>query len=58
MRLKLFDVVVSPCILFGLNAVPIHAAFREKFNITHRKMLRRIVGWRRVPDEPWNETMT
>ena len=57
LRLKLFDAVVSPCVLFGLGALPMYATLREKVDITQRKMLRRIVGWRRIPEEPWNETM-
>ena len=57
LRLKLFDAVVSPCVLFGLGALPMYATLREKVDITQRKMLRRIVGWRRIPDEPWDITM-
>ena len=57
LRLKLFDAVVSPCVLFGLGALPMYATLREKVDITLRKMLRRIVGWRRIPDEPWDITM-
>ena len=26
-------------------------------DVTQRKMLRRIVGWRRIPEEPWDITM-
>ena len=56
-RLKLFDSVISPCILFGLGALPIHQHFQDQVDITQRKMLRKIIGWRRVPDEPWDITM-
>ena len=58
LRLKLFDSVVSPCVLFGLGALPIHQQCQEKVDITQRKMLRRIVGWRRIPEEEWSVTMS
>ena len=30
LRLKLFDAAVSPCINFGLNALPLHQKMQEK----------------------------
>ena len=57
LRLKLFDAVVSPCVVFGLGALPMYDRCQEKLDITLRTMLRKIVGWRRVPEEPWDVTM-
>ena len=57
LRLKLFDSVVSPCVLFGMGALPIHQYYQDQIDITQRKMLRRIVGWARLPNEEWAITM-
>ena len=53
LRLKLFDAVVSPCILFGMSVLPIYEDMMGKIDITMRKMLRIIVGWVRKPEEEW-----
>ena len=57
LRLELFDAVVSPCVLFGMSVLPIYQELMEKIDITRRKMLRRIVGWVRIPEEDWSITM-
>ena len=57
LRLKLFDSVVSPSLLFGLAVLPLQVSCIDKLNVIQRKMLRKIVGWVRIPDEPWNVTM-
>lgn len=57
LRLKLFDSVVTPTILFGLTALPLHQSHLDKINVTQRKMLRKIAGWVRLPNEPWETTM-
>ena len=57
LRLKLFDSVVSPCVLFGMGVLPIYQKMMEKFDITRRKMLREMVGWVRYPEEEWSITM-
>ena len=57
LRLKLFDAVVSPCVLFGLGTLPLYEDALLKLEASQRKMLRRIVGWSRSPDEPWASTM-
>ena len=56
-RLKLFDVAVSPCAIFGMSMLPIHAEMIEKLDAARRKMLRKIVGWVRYPNEHWATTM-
>ena len=58
LRLKLFDAVVSPCVLFGLGTLPLYVDALTKLEATQRKMLRRIVGWVRDSEEPWASTMS
>ena len=57
LRLRLFDSTVSPSLLFGLAVLPLQALCMEKLNIVQRKMMRKIVGWVRLPEEPWENTM-
>jgi len=57
-RLKFFDMCVSPSMLFALVSLPLTRAQIEGIDILQRKMLRRIVGWRRIENEPWDTTMS
>ena len=57
LRLKLFDIVITPSILCGLSTLPVHQAPLDKINGTQLKMLREIVGWVRYPTETWEATM-
>ena len=57
LRMRLFESTVSPSLLFGLAILPLHASSMEKLNIVQRKMVRKIVGWVRLPEEPWENTM-
>ena len=50
LRLKLFDAIVSPCALFGMSVLPVYQKMMDKFDITRRKMLRKMVGWVRYPE--------
>ena len=36
-RLKLFDSIVTPTILFGLTALPLHQTYVDKINVAQRK---------------------
>ena len=56
-RLKLFEAVVTPTVLFGLSCCPLTKQQVESIDALQRRMLRSIVEWRRVPDEHWSETM-
>ena len=56
-RLKYFDVCVTPTLLFALVVLPISKTKIESMDCLQRKMLRRIVGWRRIDDEEWSITM-
>ena len=58
LRLKFFDASISPCILFAMSILPLSKTQIESICVVQRKMLRRIVRWRRIGDEPWRDTMT
>jgi len=57
LRLKLFDATVTPTVLYGLHTLSLTQQQLQKLDIVLRRMLRSIVGWIRVSDEPWPETM-
>lgn len=57
-RLKFFDTVVSPTVLFGLAQIPLLREHVDHLDALQRKMLRRIVGWVRIEDESWRTTMS
>lgn len=54
---KLFDAIVNPTILFGLAILPLSTVPLNKTEIDQRKMLRKIAGWVRIKNEPWEDTM-
>ena len=56
LRLKLFDAVVTPTILYGLHKLPLTHFQLQKLDALQRQMLRSIVGWVRVGHEPWHMT--
>ena len=56
-RLRFFQSVITPTILYGLPACALTAQEMESLDILQRKMLRRIVGWVHVEPEEWCETM-
>eukprot|EP00929_Paragymnodinium_shiwhaense_P046346 TRINITY_DN23593_c0_g1_i6.p1 TRINITY_DN23593_c0_g1~~TRINITY_DN23593_c0_g1_i6.p1 ORF type:complete len:196 (+),score=11.73 TRINITY_DN23593_c0_g1_i6:290-877(+) len=56
LRIKLFDSVVSPTVLYSLSTTPLTQTQLAKLDAVQRKMLRRIVGWVREDDEAWNAT--
>ena len=57
LRMKLFDSVVSPSSLFGLVVLPLQVSCIGKSNVAQTKMIRKMVGWIRIADEPWENTM-
>ena len=58
LRLKFFDSIISPAILFGLTTVPLSAAQLSKLDIVRRRMLRSIVGWDPVVNGDWHDAMS
>ena len=57
LRLKLFDTVVKPSVLFGLHVLPISTSNMDKLRICQNKMLRKIVGWVHHPGNEWETVM-
>ena len=57
LRLKLFDSVVSPSLLFGLHVLPLSKNSMDKIMVCQRKMLRKIVGWTRHPNDTWETVL-
>ena len=58
LRLKLFDAVVSPAMLFGLATLPLTKVCLQKLGVVQRRMLRSIVGWVRIHDDQnWRDIM-
>ena len=54
-RLRLFDAVVTPTILYGCAAWTLKQHDYQKLQTTRRRMLRWMLGCRRYPDEDWLE---
>ena len=57
LRLKLFHATVFPTAMFGLSSLALTQKHLHKLDVVQRRMLRSIVGWVRIPDEPWEITM-
>ena len=56
-RIKFFNTVITPTILFGLSSCAMTRARMCSLDALQRRMLRKIVGWTRLVDEPWEDTM-
>ena len=54
-RLRFFDDVISPTVLYGMETVPITMHLAARLDTLQRKMLRGIVGWPYHTDETWEE---
>ena len=50
-RLQYFGMCISPCLLFALSAFPISKSQLEQMDVLQRKILKRIIGWRRDENE-------
>ena len=57
LRLKFFQSLISPTILFGLSSCALSAGQIRKLDAVQRKMFRTIVGWVRHGHEQWQDTM-
>ena len=44
-------------VLYALVSFPLTRSHVEELDILQRKMLRRIIGWKRIEVEPWDEIM-
>ena len=56
-RLKLFDSVISPTILFSLLTCPLASNQLQKLEAVGNRMLRSIVGWAPLADNVWHALM-
>ena len=52
-RLKLFDSVVTPCVLYASGTWTMTVERQRRLTSTRRRMLRWMVGTRKTPDEEW-----
>jgi len=57
LRLKLFQAVVSPTVLFGLTTLPLTTCQKHQLDAVQRRMLRSIVGWAKPVDGEWATAM-
>ena len=55
LRLKLFDAVVTPTLLYSLDTCPMTSALEQRVDIVQRKMLRRMVGWVTFQQDTWHD---
>ena len=55
LRLKLFDAVVTPTVLYSLETAPLKETLLQKLDVTQRTMLRRMVGWVCYDADTWEE---
>ena len=53
LRLRLFDSVVTPAVLYSLSTAPLTAKDLERLAVTQRKMIRSIVGWVKLNENDW-----
>ena len=56
-RLIFVDGCITPTMLFSLSVLPLGQVKIKALDVLHRKMLQRIVGWRRIPEEGWENIM-
>jgi len=54
-RLRLFDTVVTPCLLYGCAAWTLTCSLEGLIRTAQRRMLRWMLAARREPDQPWEE---
>ena len=57
LRLKLFDSVITPTILFGLLTCPLASNQLQKLEVVGNGMLGSIVGWAPLADNDWHALM-
>ena len=56
-RLQYFDACATPAAIYGLSLFPLRRSELDSLDILQRKILRRIVGWRRIDTESWRDTI-
>ena len=53
LRLRLFDAVITPTVMYALETAPMTQANLDKLDVTQRCMLRRMVGWICYETDSW-----
>ena len=53
LRLRLFDCIVTPTIMYGLTTAPLIETQLPYLASTQRRMLRLIVGYVKLPEDDW-----
>ena len=56
LRLKLFESVISPTLLYSLDTCPLTVLQNERLDVVQRVMLRRIIGWINYSGMTWEES--
>ena len=57
-RLKLFDSIINPTAICGCNVLAATKYQISRLVVMQRRILRSIVGWKRVANESWHDIMT
>ena len=57
LRLKLFDSVITPTIVFGFMTCPLTSNQLQKLEVVRNRMFRSIVGWAPLVDNDWHALM-
>ena len=55
LRLRLFDTVATPALLYSLDTCALTHGDLARVDIVQRKMLRCMIGWVTHPDDTWEE---
>ena len=58
LRMKCLDAVVTPTILFGLHTLALTGVQLSKLDSIQRRVLQSMVGWIRIQEESWHDTMS
>ena len=54
LRIRLFDSVVTPSVLYGLTTSPLTQEDFKRFGVAQQRRLHKIVGWAKLDDEGWD----
>ena len=53
LRLRLFDSIVSPCVLYGLSTALLTEKTMHSIGVIQRKMIRTMIGYVKLPGDDW-----
>ena len=55
LRLKLFNIVIPPTVMYILETCPLNKANLQQLEVAQRKMLWIIIGWIFESDDTWED---